>query len=117
MLRYLDRKAQSTAEYVLILGIIVGAVMLMQHEVKRAFQGRIKEAIDYTDQGGQKDGVVQFSGIQYEPGYVESNFDNTRNSAVNERMLTGGATEKTITQEHSVRKGHQTIGLGEAETE
>lgn len=117
MFRYLNKKAQSTAEYVIVLGLIVAAVMVMQHEIKRAFQGRIKEAIDYVDDGGQKSGVVQFSGGQYEPGYIESDFDSKRNTDAREQMFTGGSLKRDLTIEHSEREGKQTIGLGEASTE
>ena len=47
MLRH--RKAQSTAEYVIVLGLIVAAVIAMQTYVKRGLQGRIRDAVDYSE--------------------------------------------------------------------
>ncbi len=117
MLRLFNKKAQSTAEYVIVLGLIIAAVIAMQTYIKRGFQGRIKEAVDHVDESGQAAGAVQFSGRQYEPYYLESEFDTTRNSQDREEMLTGGAVKRTLTQELSERHGHQTIGLGRASNE
>lgn len=116
MLIYLKKKAQSTAEYVIILGLVVGAVVAMQTYVKRGLQGRIRDAVDFTDQGEQAQGegtgtnaVVQFSTDQYEPYYLRSQFDSSHETQDTERLLSEGAVERTLTREHSGRKGEQTI--------
>lgn len=114
MFIYLNKRAQSTAEYVIVLGLIVGAVIAMQTYVKRGFQGRVREAVDFTDQGGQTSdtdnaAVVQFSGDQYEPYYLRSTFNSTRDADSQEQLLQSGAVDKTLTQEHSTRTGNQTI--------
>jgi hypothetical protein len=107
MLRHMSRKAQSTAEYVIVLGLIVAAVVAMQTYVKRGFQGRIKEAVDYT--GNQGSDVVQFTGQQYEPYYLGSTFATTREAEETEDLATGGAVTRT-TKEDTARTGSQTIG-------
>ncbi len=102
------RNAQSTAEYVIVLGLIVAAVIAMQTYVKRGFQGRIKDAVDYTDQGGQQGNTVNFATKQYEPYYLESKFASDRSSTDTEDLSTGGAVSRSST-ETSQRTGSQTI--------
>ncbi|MFH0762557.1 MAG: hypothetical protein V1925_01560 [Candidatus Omnitrophota bacterium] len=111
MLR-LNRHAQSTAEYVIVIGLIVAAVVAMQTYVKRGLQGRIQEAVDYVENTNES-GVVTFSGGQYEPYYLSSSFDNDRNSTETEDMLEGGAIDRALTIDHSERTGSQTIGAAE----
>lgn len=40
------KKAQSTAEYAIIIAIVVGALVAMQVYVKRGMQGRFKDAVE-----------------------------------------------------------------------
>ncbi|MFA4854748.1 MAG: hypothetical protein WC616_05315 [Candidatus Omnitrophota bacterium] len=102
------RKAQSTAEYVIVLGLIVAAVIAMQTYVKRGFQGRVKDAVDYVDQGGSGASAVNFATKQYEPYYLQSTFSNERSSEDTEALAEGGAVSRTST-ETSQRAGSQTI--------
>ena len=110
MLRLKNKKAQSTAEYVIVLGLIVAAVVAMQTYIKRGFQGRIKDAVDYTYQGGQTSNVVNFSGDQYEPYYLSSNFDSTQNVQTREELLNQGAVNRYTDREDRTRNGEQIIG-------
>ena len=106
MLRH--RKAQSTAEYVIVLGLIVAAVVAMQTYVKRGFQGRIKDAVDYIDQGGQEGKSVVWKSPQYDPYYFQSHFESDRNSTDNEALATGGAVNRSSTETNK-RTGSQII--------
>jgi hypothetical protein len=76
------RKAQNTAEYAIVLGLIVGAVIAMQVYVKRNMQGRIKQLTDYNAQEVTQNwsASVDF-GKQYEPYYLKSDFTVTRDSS------------------------------------
>lgn len=112
MFRFLNKKAQSTAEYVIVLGIIVAAVMAMQTYIKRGFQGRMKQAVDFVDNGGQSgNNVVTFTDLQYEPYYLTSDFSSQRTSNESETMTAGGggALGRT-TNEDSSRIGNQILG-------
>lgn len=102
------KKAQSTAEYVIVLGLIVAAVMAMQTYVKRGFQGKIKDAVDYVDPNAQSTNAI-FSTKQYEPYYLGSTFNTSRTSDEAEDISTGGETNK-ITNEVTTRTGNQVIG-------
>lgn len=114
MLRLRYNKAQSTAEYVIVLGLIVAAVVAMQSYIKRGFQGRIKDAVDFKDQAGQNANVVQFNTTQYEPYYLTSTFESTRNSEDNEHLSQEGAVNREV-GESSQRIGNQVIGAAQAQ--
>lgn len=67
MLRlFKNKKAQNTAEYAILIALVVGAVVAMQTYAQRALQGRLRDA------------AVKFVGdtsslgetIQYEPYYL-----------------------------------------------
>jgi len=109
MLRLKNKKAQSTAEYVVVLGLIVAAVVAMQTYIKRGFQGRLKDAVDYVDQGGQSGNVVTFNGNeQYEPYYLSSTFNTNRSDNSTQELFTGGSVNRT-SNEGTTRIGYQNI--------
>jgi hypothetical protein len=105
MFIHLNKKAQSTAEYVIVLGLIVAAVVAMQTYVKRGLQGRIKDSVDYVDQGG----ATVFKTAQYEPYYIESSFDSNRQTDQTDELGEGGALTKNVARETNKRTGYQTI--------
>jgi hypothetical protein len=105
------RKAQSTAEYAIVIGLVIAAAVAMQVYVKRGIQSKVKTATDYVDSDAGS--VLGSSGqSQYEPYYLGSNMDATRNATGTENTTTGGAVARTDT-ETSTRTGTQTIGAAE----
>ncbi|MCM8831735.1 MAG: hypothetical protein NC918_06065 [Candidatus Omnitrophica bacterium] len=40
------KKAQSTLEYALLIGVVVGALLTMQNYLKRSFQGKLQAVAD-----------------------------------------------------------------------
>src|SRR3989338_5551466 len=68
-------KGQSTAEYAILIALVVAAVIAMQTYAKRALQARIRDASVYLINQTANLG----STAQYEPYYLESNFAVTRN--------------------------------------
>lgn len=101
-------KAQSTAEYVIVLGLIVAAVVGMQTYIKRGFQGRIKDAVNYVDYGGSTGDTVTFSTKQYEPYYAESKFTTARTSEESSELKESGAVgRKIVGQDVTEREGEQ----------
>jgi len=67
-----NKKAQQTAEYALLIALVVAAVIAMQTYAQRAIQARIKAASDYlatnTSDLDQTDDTLN----QYEPYYLKS---------------------------------------------
>jgi len=119
------RKAQSTAEYVIVLGLVVGVVIAMQTYIKRGFQGRIKQGTDYIEGKdvltNVQDPSTHFSspanrkpfeggiGQQYEPYYLTSKFDSERSEGKDESMGAGGSIARTGVSEASKRTGNQKL--------
>jgi len=88
-----DRKAkgQSTAEYAVVIAIVLGAVIGMQTFVKRSLQARYKVATEtLTIPKGSNDLSTFNSALtQYEPYYAEQNITSVRNELLTERYATG----------------------------
>jgi len=74
-----NKKAQQTAEYALLIALVVAAVIAMQTYAQRAIQARIKAASDYlavkTSSLDQTEQPVN----QYEPYYLRSMYQVDRN--------------------------------------
>lgn len=101
------KRGQSTAEYVIVLSLIVGAVVAMQIYIKRGLQGRIRDAVDFTDNNTTSG--LHFTGNQYEPYYLASNFDTTSNTSRTENLLAGGGVDRTGINEFTNRSGSQNV--------
>jgi len=83
-----NRKAQNTAEYALLIALVVAGVIAMQTYAQRAMQARIHDASVYlaTKGSNQADGLG--NSVQYEPYYLSSNYDVSTNSAEHKRLGT-----------------------------
>jgi hypothetical protein len=80
---------QSTAEYAIVIGLVIAAAVAMQVYVKRGIQGKIKGAVDYKPD-------AMFTTNQYEPEYASSNMDSTRTSTESIETKDSGLVEKVI---------------------
>ena len=89
-------KGQSTAEYAILIALVVAAVIAMQTYAKRALQGRIRDASLYMqNQIRSADTTTnRFNTIQYEPYYLSSEFETTRNSTSN--MFSIGSANQSV---------------------
>jgi Flp pilus assembly pilin Flp len=84
-----NKKGQHFAEYALLIALVVAAIIAMQTYAERAMQARIHDAgmymanaTSFTDSNGDKMG----NETQYEPYYMQSNYDVKTNSTENERL-------------------------------
>lgn len=77
-----NRKGQNTAEYALLISLVVAAIIAMQTYAQRTLQARVRDASQYL--------TAQTSGIgttnQYEPYYLQSQYDVTRNSTTTDLL-------------------------------
>lgn len=76
MFRKLNKKGQNTAEYALLISLVVAAIIAMQTYAQRALQGRIRDASQYLASGTSDLGTS----VQYEPYYLSTNYTIDRNS-------------------------------------
>jgi Flp pilus assembly pilin Flp len=77
-----NRKAQNTAEYALLIALVVAGVIAMQTYAQRALQARIHDASIYMENSTSNIG----SSTQYEPYYMQSNYTVTSDSTDNKRL-------------------------------
>jgi hypothetical protein len=103
------RKGQSTAEYAIVIGLVIGAAVAMQVYVKRGLQGKVKDATDYVDSDS---GTVLGKTSQYEPYYLKSEMEASRTAKTGEQTAAGGAVTRTE-EDTSSRTGTQEIGVAQ----
>jgi len=102
--------AQTTAEYAIVIALVVGAVVAMQIYVRRGLQGRIKDAVDHTGISTATVGDTDFSFKtgQYEPYYTESTSTTTQSSSSTDTLKEGGAIDRTSTLSTNVGRTQTT---------
>lgn len=105
MLRKLKnrRRGQSTAEYAILIALVVAAVIAMQQYVKRSFQGRIADAAKYLISQTKDLGNTG----QFEPGYLSTNFEVTRDSSEAELQDTNMVGTVGVTNISRASGGYQ----------
>ncbi|MDD5119831.1 MAG: hypothetical protein PHR84_00775 [Candidatus Omnitrophica bacterium] len=105
MLRLL-RKGQSTAEYAIVIGLVIAAAVAMQVYVKRSIQGKMKDAVDTNDPA-----ATFLVTQQYEPLYqTTTNMTSTRDGTeVATTKQGGGVTRQISGQDISSRTGKTNI--------
>ena len=64
-----NKKAQNTAEYALLIALVVAGVIAMQTYAQRALQARVRDASLYLTNQTSTLGTTN----QYEPYYLSSN--------------------------------------------
>ena len=109
------RKGQSTAEYAIVIGLVIAAAVAMQVYVKRGIQGRIRDAVNYTDPDvlsqpiryGADTALTQYE-VQYQG---ETDVKTIRDVEKDETALTGGGVSRSTAKENVSRTkgGTQTI--------
>jgi len=86
-----NKKAQNTAEYALLIALVVAGVIAMQTYAQRALQARVRDASLFL--------TNQTSGLgttnQYEPYYLSSNYAVNRQS--NESVRLDNVTDSKST--------------------
>lgn len=104
MLRRL--RGQSTAEYAIVIGLVIGAAVAMQVYVKRGIQGKVKDAVNHV----WEDDTVTGTTTQYEPYYLSQDVGSTRvGTTQSTTSIGGGVIREIIADEVSGRTGSTTI--------
>ena len=108
-------RGQSTAEYAIVISVVIAAVIGMQLYLKRGMQAKVKGVTDrFTAIRQANAGAVTvdigngFS--QYEPYYAESNLNVTQTSDATEDYNQGIFTKSGI-NEHTTRRGSTFQGV------
>lgn len=92
---------QTTAEYAVVIGVVIAAVVAMQVYVKRGLQAKVKGVADNLTQQGADTAKTK----QYEPYYTESTYEVTQDRGSTDKVVTGGAVSRTGITETTERTG------------
>ena len=107
---YRNRKrGQSTAEYLIVLALVLAAVTAMQVFGERALKGKMYGAWSKFTQVGNNSNYLT-SQKQYEPYYVLENTNIYQNQTANTNIRTGGAVNRNVTQTVQRTGGTTTTG-------
>ena len=110
-----NRKAQNTAEYALLIALVVAGIIAMQTYAQRGLQARVRDAADYMTE----DATLSKHGFllkQYEPYYLQSDYNVTRDSNETQKLgnnLISKVTNSTRTRDE---KGYQLTTYNEDAT-
>ena len=74
-----NKKAQNTAEYALLIALVIAGIVAMQQYAQRALQARVRDASIYM---AEQTNVIGDS-KQYEPYYQSTNYEITRTEGEN----------------------------------
>ncbi len=70
-----NKKAQNTAEYAILISLVVAGIIAMQTYAQRALQARVHDASVFLKNETSNLGKT----LQYEPYYLRSQYEVTRN--------------------------------------
>lgn len=99
------KRAQTTAEYAVLLSLVIAAVLAMQVYVKRGIQARVKDGTDYLANQTSNIGNT----TQYEPYYLTSNATTTQTATDFENLQLEGGVDRTIDATTNVTR-NQIVG-------
>ena len=84
-----NKKGQNTAEYAILISLVVASIVAMQTYAQRALNARVKDASDYLTSGASltigSDGNTQ----QYEPYYQKSAYVSNVDTTETKRLSNG----------------------------
>lgn len=98
---FLNRKAQSTLEYAVLISVVVAALLGIQIYVKRGMQGRIRSS---TDQIGE-----QFDARKTDYDYTTKRTSTTVEEVTNGLSAVYTGTDSKGVAEVVTRKGDETV--------
>lgn len=91
----LNRTAQTTLEYAILIGVIAAALVAMQIYLKRGYQGKLKSGADSMGQ-------------QFSPELTTYTYDTDSLSNTQE-VINTGTTTTTIHNQWSDRTGNESV--------
>jgi Flp pilus assembly pilin Flp len=92
-----NKKAQNTAEYAILISLVVAGIIAMQTYAQRALQARVRDAGKYLAAQTTSLGTT----VQYEPYYLETNYQVTRNET--ETQILNNTQTKQLTDSTRTR--------------
>lgn len=102
---WMTRKGQSTAEYAVMVGLVIAAIVAMQIYVRRGLQAKVRDVTDNFTSSGTV-GTTS----QYEPYYADSSYDVTQSRTSTDTVSKGGKITRAGISETTTRAGSATTG-------
>ena len=103
MFHFRNRKGQNTAEYAILIALVIAAAMAIQTYVKRGLQARVRDAVMKYQADTADLGPTQ----QYEPYYLKSDFVTDAASSQTNSELEGGGWTRDVASDTTSRTGYQ----------
>ncbi len=101
-----NTKGQNTAEYALLIALVVAGVIAMQTYAQRSLQARMHDAGQYLATSTSTIGDTK----QYEPYYLKSDYTASHNAEENKRQGVGIVAADSTSNRS--RSGNQTSTYG-----
>jgi Flp pilus assembly pilin Flp len=108
-----NRKAQNTAEYALLIALVVAGVIAMQTYAQRALQARVHDAAQYMATADSNSAIGLGNSTQYEPYYLNSDYNVASSSVDNKRL--GQGLVGADSQSNRLRTGSQSSSYNSAD--
>ena len=95
---YLNRRAQSTLEYAIVVVVIVAALLSINAYIKRGVQGKLRASTDEI-------------GDQFSPGMSVANYKVISHSKSTDKVEATGAQSSALTEDQTRKKtGSESTG-------
>ena len=101
-----NKKAQNTAEYALLIALVVAAIIAMQTYAQRALQARIRDASTYLT-NLTTTGATIGNTAQYEPYYLESSYEVTSTDTDTQTLLCATTKQEILSNRSRAAGGYQ----------
>ena len=102
---------QSTAEYAILVGVVIAAVVGMQVYMKRGLQAKVAQVADHYTQQGTLTGGGATKLKQYEPYYAFSEMETTVDRDTKVKVQAGYKVDRTFTKDKTDRTGKTETGV------
>lgn len=102
-----NKKAQNTAEYAILISLVVAGIIAMQTYAQRALQARVRDAGQYLSTSTN---LGTDDTVQYEPYYLSTNYTVGRSENETQRLTTdaiGGVTQQVNSSRTRADAGFQ----------
>ena len=104
------KRGQSTAEYLIVLALVLAAVTAMQVFGERAIKGKMFGAWSRFAQVTGSNNAYLTTQNQYEPYYLTENTNIYQNQVANTNIARGGAVNRVVNQTVTRTGGTTTSG-------
>jgi uncharacterized protein (UPF0333 family) len=96
-----SKRAQNTAEYAILISLVVAGIIAMQTYAQRALQARVRDAGQYLQQESSAIGNT----VQYEPYYLDTSYNVITSDTQKEVLAAGNKLTKTTDNTRTRQSG------------